>query len=95
MIHKNATYPYITIFIRLWFDLAALIQFLFAGKFKDAQAVSKAHIYFFKNFNNTKKKRYAIKTPYKVNNIYKGVIIWDYFLRGKKKFSDLNPDKFD
>ena len=95
MIHKNAAYPYIIIFIRLWLDLAAMIQFVLSRKFQDAKAVSKAHVHFFKNFNNTKKKRYAIKTPYKVTNIYTGMIIWDYFIRGKKRFSNLDPDKFN
>jgi len=95
MIQKNVAYPYSTIFIRLWLDLVALLQFLISGKFKDARAINKAHIHFFKNFNKTKRKREALHTPHHVDKIYNGLLIWDYFIRGKKKFKDLNTDKFN
>src|SRR5690606_31429175 len=94
MIQKNAAYPYLTIFVRLWLDLAALIMFVFSGKFKDAQAVNKAHIQFFKNFNKTKRKREAINASYTVNHVYKGSIVWDSLILGKERFKDLKPDKF-
>ena len=43
------------IFLRFWFDFAALLKFLIDGKPKDAWAVSRAHQYFFKNFIKTAK----------------------------------------
>lgn len=94
LIQKNASYPYFTLFIRLWLDLIALLHFLVLGKLKDARAVNKAHVQFFKNFSKTKRKRDAIKLPYKVDKVYKGSIIWDYFIAGKKRFSDLSTGKF-
>jgi len=94
LIQKNAAYPYTTIFIRLWLDLVALLHFLVLGKFKDARAINKAHTQFFKNFYKTKRKRNAIKSPYKVNKVYKGSIIWNYFIGGRKRFTDLEPEKF-
>jgi len=94
MIQKNAIYPYSTIFVRLWLDLIALLKFVFSGKFKDAHAIHKAHRQFFKSFNKTKKKRESIKAPYRTSKIYKGMIIWDYFLLGKKNFTDLDKSKF-
>jgi len=95
MIQKNAPRAYSLIFVRLWLDLVALLMFVFSGKFKDARAINKAHIQFFRNFNKTKRKREALNAPYTVNKIYGRSIIWDSMILGKKKFTDLSTNKFN
>lgn len=75
------------IFCRFWFDFAALLHFLAEGKWKDAAAVSKAHRSFFKCFVHTASKRKSFKAQREVGECYKGSIVWDYYFRGKKKFS--------
>ena len=94
MIQKNSAKPYTLIFIRLWLDLVALLMFVFTGKFKDARAINKAHVQFFTNFNKTKRQREAINSPYEVNGVYKGSVVWESMVLGKKKFTELNTKKF-
>ena len=52
------------IFIRFFLDFAALLHFLFKGETKFAWAVSKAHVNFFKNFNDTRKKGQQQQLPF-------------------------------
>ena len=84
------------IFIRFWLDLLAVIRFLAEGKSRDAQAVSKAHVSFFRYFRKTAAKRKqatsADKIP--VAGMYNGSIMWAFFIRGKKYFSDLQRNRF-
>lgn len=94
MILKNARFPKTTIFIRLWLDLIALLRFAVSGKFGDARAVSKAHVDFFRNYSKMKKKRSEIGDPFKVSEIYQGLIVWAFFVQGKKRFHDLDKRKF-
>lgn len=96
MLQKNLSFTsavYI-IFIRFWLDLLALIRFLFEGKRKDALAVSKAHVSFFRNFTKTVNKRKKIIRTHKISGIYNGSIIWDYFMQGIKKYDDLKKENF-
>lgn len=94
MVFKNARFPFATIFAKLWLDLAALIRFAISGNFNDSKAISKAHIDFFRNYQKMLDKRKAMQASYSVSKIYKKSIVWDYFIRSKKYFSDLNPTKF-
>ncbi|SEL34216.1 hypothetical protein SAMN05661044_02218 [Olivibacter domesticus] len=96
MLQKNLPFwrSLFTIFIRFWLDFLALLHFLFQGKRKDAIAISKAHIHFFRNFNKTVRKRKQIKKIKSISNIYQGSIIWFYFVKGKKKFSQLAANRF-
>ncbi len=81
--------------IRMFFDFLSAILFLLQGKFGDFLAVIKAHIAFLfgqpkwirKRIENRKK----IKRK-KINNelIFKGSIVIEHFIKGKKKFSELN-----
>jgi GT2 family glycosyltransferase len=77
------------IFIRFWLDLLSLIKFLFQGNPKNALAVSKAHFYFFSNLNRNRKKNGNDKTRFNPSGLYRGSIVWDYFGKGIKRFSDL------
>jgi len=72
-----------TFFIRLCLDGIAGVYFLFLGKPKHTYAVFQAHITFYKNLQKTLKKR---SINQKKNYYYTKSIIWDYYVRRKKKF---------
>lgn len=76
------------IFTRLCLDGLAGVKFLARGRPKHTWAIIKAHIDFYKHFGQIRKERpgFPSKTPYfHVKNI-----VIDYFLRGKRKFSQLH-----
>ncbi|MCD0490006.1 glycosyltransferase family 2 protein [Pedobacter sp. MC2016-14] len=78
------------IFIRFFIDFVALLQFLFTGKANFAKAVSKAHIQFFKHFFRTAGKRTSKQLPYQQHTgVYQKSIVWAYFIRKARKFSQL------
>ncbi len=79
------------ILIRFFLDFAAWLKFLFEGKFSYVKAISKAHYHFLKNWNKTAKKYDEKVIPFlKHSGVYKKSIVLDYFIKHKKKFSDLN-----
>jgi len=96
MLQKNLPFwqAVTIIFIRFWLDFIALLRFLLEGKKKDALAVSKAHVNFFRNFGRTAQKRKGIREKKKVTGVYRASIIWAYFILGRKTFQHLNPRKF-
>lgn len=78
------------IFIRFWLDFISLLKYLLDGKPKNALAISKAHIYFFRNFSKNSKKSKAInKNYFNPAGLYSGSVVWKYFVKGIKKFRDL------
>lgn len=97
MIHKNL--PSSSLFfiftIRLLLDGIAGLKFLFDGDWKDCIAVIKAHFYFYARLRSRNKIRLqtqkAIKKKH-VKTIYNKSIVMDYYIRGKKYFSQLNFD---
>jgi GT2 family glycosyltransferase len=78
---------------RLVLDGIAAMRFLFTAGFKDFFAVLKAHFSFYGTLNHTRKKRRILK-HLPLRNVYSRNIVFEHFLRGKKKFSDLDPSKF-
>lgn len=76
------------IFIRFWLDFISLLKFLLEGKFKHAAAINKAHTAFFKDFSKNKKKRINV-TGVAHKGIFKGSIVWEYFAKKKKHFSEI------
>lgn len=91
MLQKNL--PFWTacwvIFIRLWFDFFALLMFLFTGRSKDALAVHQSHKAFFGSFFKTAKKRKVYPHKANTSGLYKGSIVFDYYVRGYRKFTDI------
>lgn len=93
MIYKNAPDDLLSgiLRIRIFLDAIASIKFLFSGHAGAFVAVIKAHHYCATHEKELQKKRNDIKNtikgsyfvPYKVN------IITEYYLKGKKKFSQL------
>jgi GT2 family glycosyltransferase len=74
------------IFIRLFLDGLAGIQFVLKGKFKHCWAIIKAHFAFYSLANQFYKKRNNIQN----NNYYKTKsIVYSYFVKNGKVFADL------
>lgn len=80
-------------FARLILDGVAALKFLVDGGVKDLIAVVRAHWSFFFLIPQLNKER-KHKKLYKVSHIYRRNIVADYFLFGKKKFSQLDPRAF-
>lgn len=80
-------------FIRLILDGVAAFKFLVDGGIADFWSVVRAHMSFYRHFGKHKHKRQLIQHK-QVSQVYLGNIVFDYFLRGKKKFSQLSPEKF-
>ncbi|HET8828292.1 MAG TPA: glycosyltransferase family 2 protein, partial [Pelobium sp.] len=75
---------------RFCLDFLALIKFLFAGKFKNAMAISKAHrsvvLSFFSDKVGFNKD---ISDKPNTTGLYKNSIVWDYFVLQNKTFNKL------
>ncbi|MGB4397965.1 MAG: glycosyltransferase family 2 protein [Daejeonella sp.] len=92
LIQKNLPFFHsaLVIFCRLWLDLIALIKFLYDGKTKDAWAVNKAHVSFFKDlFKNARKASKIPTAGFNSTGIIKTSIVWHYFALKKKTFKSL------
>ncbi|RVU00804.1 glycosyltransferase family 2 protein [Mucilaginibacter limnophilus] len=77
---------------RFWLDLLAIFRFLSEGKRKDAWAVSKAHQNFVRHIF---KKEDRPKAPRALTGMYKGSLVAEFFVRKKRKFSDLDKGCFE
>ncbi|GAB3925656.1 glycosyltransferase family 2 protein [Mucilaginibacter myungsuensis] len=96
LLKKNLSFgrAFYTISLRIWLDFLAVIRFMNEGKRKDAWAVSRAHQNFFRTLFNrpafkvTKAHHTTLKCMYKRN------IVWDFFIKKKKAFSDLSSEDF-
>lgn len=78
---------------RFILDGIAALKFLFTAGFKDFWAIYKAHISFYSTLSKTKAKRKQLKHA-PLHKVYRKNIVFEYFLRNKKKFSDLDPKNF-
>ena len=79
---------------RFFLDAVAAIRFMFgAGGISSLWAVVRAHASFWRTRKRTLVKRKYIKQT-QVSQIYKRNIVLDYYLRGKKKFHQLNEKNF-
>jgi GT2 family glycosyltransferase len=78
---------------RFFLDGIAALKFLFTAGFKDFWAIYKAHTTFYTTLSKTKAKRQ--KLPHApLNKVYRRNIVFEYFLRKKRRFSDLDPKNF-
>ena len=78
--------------VRIVLDWVAALSFLLAGSGKDAMAVAKAHLHFFKDLPKEYEKRKALKghlPNFKTTQVYPRSIVMDYFLLGKNDFRKL------
>jgi GT2 family glycosyltransferase len=80
--------------VRILLDWLAAFVFLLKGKTKSASSVLKAHLHFFSDIglHASKRKEIRAKHPsYSRKNIYKGMIVADFFISGKRKIPVNNP----
>lgn len=84
MLYKNlpAKKMVTTIFLRLVLDGISGVKLLLSGSFADFWAVIKAHFAFY-----TMIPKLERHSPKEVSQIYQKSIVWEYFGKGKKKFS--------
>ena len=75
---------------RLLLDAIAGLKFLFEGHYKDFFAVLRAHFSFYRRISTLRIKREGLKHK-QISRVYRKNIVFEYFLRRKKKFSDLDP----
>lgn len=95
MLYKNLPSKQLkkVLFTRLVLDGLAGIKFLLGGHFQDVTAIIKAHFYFYSHLGALKEKRAQLKQQ-KISCIYQKSLVSEYYLNGKKHFSDLNQEKF-
>jgi GT2 family glycosyltransferase len=81
------------LFFRMILDGIAALQFLITGQATAFQKVFQAHISFHRNRKLLARKRKIllpkVTFPHHTE-IYRGSIVWDFFIRGKRKFSQLH-----
>jgi GT2 family glycosyltransferase len=76
-------------FVRLLLDGVAGLKFLLTGGFKDMYAVTRAHVAFYRRMPSNRRKRRALHQK-DVSCIYQGNLVWVHYLKGVKRFSELN-----
>jgi GT2 family glycosyltransferase len=84
---------YKTFIIRMIFDGVAALQFLVTGQIKAFANVFAAHVDFYKSLGVLRKKRKVLLSKTIATNhpeIYKGSLVFDFFIAKKKTFSSLN-----
>lgn len=83
---------YKTLFLRMMLDGVAALQFLATGQIKAFGKVFTAHIDFYKSLGKLRKKRKDLLLKTEVTDhpeIYKGSLIFDFFIAKKRTFSSL------
>ena len=95
LIYKNVSGGRMSwvLFVRFFLDILAAVQFLFRGQASNTWAICRAWSAFLKIRPTYKAIRKEIQTSATCKDpeqIYQGCIIADYYLKGKKTFSQLN-----
>lgn len=84
--------------MRLFLDGLAALQFLSKGKIKDIFAIIRAHWNVFTGLGTLSRKRkenkrllekFAFSKEANLNDVYEKSIIWQYYIKGKKKYPEL------
>lgn len=98
MIIKNHKGPvFFKLTWRMTLDGLAAIRFLTKGEFKNFGAVFRSHMYQYGHLRSLLKKRKEVKSHARVfddTGIFKGSIIWNYYVKGVKSFNSLNQRLF-
>ncbi len=77
------------IIARLALDQIAALRSLLSGKPKEFIAIIKAHLHFLFSLSKTHKKRKVIFRSSENNVLSPVYLIWQYFIKGKKKYPEL------
>ena len=78
---------------RILLDMIAGMKFLLDGSFRDVFAVTRAHFAFYRRIPSLLKKRKNYKQQ-EVSEIYRQNVAFDYFVKKKKYFKDLDSTDF-
>jgi GT2 family glycosyltransferase len=79
--------------MRLVLDALAAFKFLLQAGYKDFWAVVKAHFSFYAALPRLRKKRKLIRHG-STRLIYDNCIVWDYFIRDRHRFTQLERNNF-
>ncbi len=82
--------------VRLVLDVIASIKFMLFDSVKDGMAVIRAHLHFWADFPENRKKRLAAQKISKIHNletIFRGSIVWEFYIRRRKTFGELSFSK--
>ena len=82
-----------TIAYRIVLDWVAALKFLCSGGLKDYWAVIRAHFAFYRRIPSLRQVRKGLSNL-QVGQVYQRNIVFENFLRGKKRYSELDPQKF-
>ena len=93
MLWKNlpATQLWYKLFLRMVLDGIAAIRSLLGGRSAEFGIIIKAHFHFWRAVPSLHKKRRSVRRDASVKVLSPVLIIWQYFIRKKKKFSDFMP----
>jgi len=86
---KNTPSPFFIILSRLLLDGISGVKFIFEGKPLHTWAIVKAHFSFYRFIPIMLKKRKALKHK-KTAYYHSKSIVWQYFILGRKKFTELD-----
>ncbi len=77
--------------IRLLLDWVAALKFILSGTVRDGFAVLRAHIHFFGHFHQetTRRRRSAFHRYKNLPTQYKGSVVWDFFILGRRKSTEI------
>ncbi len=79
---------------RIGLDTIAAWKGLLSGSSVTFVAIAKAHLHYWHWFGYEKHKRKSRNKRHKqIHGLYHGLVIWDYFIRGKTKFSGIVSNK--
>lgn len=93
---KHRLFP--VLLARLLLDGVAALSFLAKGQFKSIIAIVRAHWHFFPRFGQLMRERQvitdqieriSIQSSPRLQGRYKGSIVWQYYVMGRKKFRQL------
>lgn len=93
--HEGLLFP--KLFWRMSLDALAAARFLVGGEFKNFGGVFRAHMYQYAHLRTLLKKRNELKkssSTFNPKGHYKGNIIWAFYGKKIRKFSDLNQRLF-
>lgn len=80
--------------VRFFLDALAAFMFLFKGEKENFKAVFRARKDFRRMKAANRAKRKALPQRENLTGIYSGSLLWQYHVKGRKKFSDLNAKAF-
>lgn len=97
MLYKNLPRKRVipVILQRFFLDLVASVKFLFDGGFDDFFAVLRAQMSFIRRLKRNLFKRRNLKHQDYLSCMYNGNIVVEHYLKGRKTFADLDPDKLN